>query len=70
MGERARGIEGNERTDALSQRRAIETCGHDIDFGAFTYGARQTARIFDPAISSEATARELDRAIPWDRMEA
>lgn len=31
------GIEGNERPDQLSQKGAIETCGHVIDFSRFKY---------------------------------
>ncbi len=31
------GIEGNERADVLSQKGAIEACGHVIDFSKFRY---------------------------------
>jgi ribonuclease HI len=31
------GIEGNERADVLSQKGAIEACGHAIDFSRFRY---------------------------------
>jgi ribonuclease HI len=31
------GIEGNERADILSQKGAIDACGHVIDFSRFRY---------------------------------